>query len=271
MQWIKRAAISLAVVAGLGYLGGLAAMYLLQRDFQYSRAGRLHDLSEARLPNAELVSIPSADGSALAGWYQAPEAGKPAILYFRGNANSFTHERERLEAFADAGYGFLAFDYRGFPGSPGEVSETNVLADAEAAWAWLSAKGFPIVLWGRSLGSGPASYIASRHEAEALALETPFESAVAVAFERYWFFPVDLLMQDKYPVNEWIKAVEEPVWVGHGTADTVIGVSHGERVHAMAPNPDALWIVPGAGHGDLWAAGIWDEVRGFYERVTGPS
>ena len=77
----------------------------------------------------------------------------------------------RYEAFAEAGYGFLAFDYRGFPGSPGEVTEENILADARAAFDWVKAKGHPILLWGRSLGSGPASYVAREREAEALLLE----------------------------------------------------------------------------------------------------
>lgn len=267
MKWLRRIAIGLVVLVVVGYLAGLAAMYLLQRDFQYDRRGRLLELSEARLPQAELVSFPTADGSPLAGWYQAPQAGKPLILYFRGNADSFSHEHERFEAFADAGYGFLGFDYRGFPGSPGEVTETHILEDAEAAWDWVAAKGFPIVIWGRSLGSGPATFIASRHEADALALETPFDSAVSVAFDRYWFFPVGLLMQDQFRVDEWLKAVDEPVWVGHGTGDTVIGVQHGEKVYELARNKDRLWIVPGADHGDLWAAGIWAEVRAFYERA----
>ena len=102
------------------------------------------------------------------------------------------------------GYGFLAFDYRGFPGSPGEVTEENILADGLAAFDWAAAKGFPVVLWGRSLGSGPATYVASLRDADALLLETPFDSAVAVAADRYGFLPVGLLMPDQFPVDQWI-------------------------------------------------------------------
>lgn len=267
MKWFKRIATGVVVVGVLAYLGVLAGLYFLQRDFQYDRSGRMFTFAETQLTAAELVSIPGADGSALAAWYQAPQPGMPVILYFRGNAQSFSREHERYEAFVADGYGFLAFDYRGFPGSPGEVTEENVLADAEAAYGWLAAKGLPIVLWGRSLGSGPATYIASRHDTGALVLETPFLSAVAVAADRYGFLPVGLLMHDQYPVNEWIADVAEPVWVAHGTADRTIGYTHGERVYDLAPNKDELWIVEDAGHGDLWDHGIWDEVRAFYERV----
>jgi fermentation-respiration switch protein FrsA (DUF1100 family) len=267
MKWLKRIAIGLVVIGIVGYLGILAGMYFLQRDFQYDRSGRMFAFSETKLTKAELVSIPSDDGSPLAAWYEPPAAGKPVIMYFRGNAQSFSREHERYEAFVADGYGFLAFDYRGFPGSPGEVTEEHVLADSLAVYDWLAAKGFPILLWGRSLGSGPATYVASVREADALALETPFLSAVAVAADRYGFLPVGLLMHDQYPVEQWIKAVDEPIWVGHGTADTTIDVRHGKAVYALAKNKDELWIVEGAGHGDLWKAGIWAQVRPFFERA----
>lgn len=267
MKRLKRIAFGVGIVAVLAYLLALGGMYLFQRSFQYDRGGRLFALSETRLSGAELLSIPSADGSAVTGWYQAPSAGKPLIVYFRGNAQSFSREHERFEAFVADGYGFLAFDYRGFPGSPGEVTEENILADGLAAFDWAAAKGFPIVLWGRSLGSGPATYVASLRDADALLLESPFDSAVSVAADRYWFLPVGVLMFDQFPVDQWIKDVAEPVYVAHGTADRTIGVTHGERVYALAPNPDELWIEPGAGHSDMWSRGLWDRARAFFTRA----
>lgn len=270
MKWVRRAAIGIVTVLALAYVMVLGAMYLFQRDFQYDRSGRMFELSETKLDNAELVSISSSDGSPLAAWYQAPASGKPLILYFRGNAQSFSREHERYEAFVADGYGFLAFDYRGFPGSPGEISEQNILADGLAAYDWAKAKGFPILLWGRSLGSGPATWVAKEREAEALLLETPFDSAVSVGMDRYWFLPVGLLMFDQYPVDQWIKDVAEPVFIAHGTADRTIGVQHGERLYTLAPNPDGLWIEQGADHGDLWARGIWEQAKVFFARHEAP-
>lgn len=265
MKIVKRIAIGVVVAVAVAYVAVLGVLYFFQRDFQYDRSGRLFELSETLLTNAEQVSIPSADGSTLTGWYAPPAAGQPVILYFRGNAQSFSREHERYEQFVADGYGFLAFDYRGFPGSPGEVTEEGVLADGLAAFDWLAQRADGILLWGRSLGSGPASYVASEREAEALLLETPFLSAVAVAADRYGFLPVSLLMHDQFPVNEWIEAVDEPVFVAHGTGDTTIGYTHGERVYARAPNPVELWIEPEAGHGDLWDRGIWERAKGFFE------
>jgi fermentation-respiration switch protein FrsA (DUF1100 family) len=264
MKLLRRILVGVAVVGVLAYVAVLGVMYVYQRDFQYDRSGRLFELSETLLTNAEVVSIPSADGSALTGWYAPPAAGMPTILYFRGNAQSYSREHERYESFVAAGYGFLAFDYRGFPGSPGEVTEDNVLADSMAAYDWLAERADAVLLWGRSLGSGPATYVASQREAGALLLETPFMSAVAVAADRYGFLPVGLLMHDQFPVSEWIAGVEEPVFVAHGTADATIGYTHGERVYELAVNPAGLWIEPDADHGDLWERGIWERAQAFF-------
>ncbi|MBL8594460.1 MAG: alpha/beta hydrolase, partial [Devosia sp.] len=89
----------------------------------------------------------------------------------------------------------------------------------------------------------------------------------SVAADRYWFLPVGWLMADQFRVDQWIKDVSEPVFVAHGTADRTIGVSHGERVYALAPNQDELWVEPGAGHSEMWERGIWERAKGFFARA----
>lgn len=267
MKSFKRAVLGLVGLVVLIYIAAVGYMYVMQRHFEYDPSGRVYTLGETKLTGVQKVQIPTTGGALLTGWYHAPSGGKPLILYYKGNAGSFTYEFARYEQFEAAGYGFLAFDYRGFPTSPGTITEAHVLADALAAFGWAKAKGFPIVIWGRSLGSGPATYVASLRKADALLLETPFDSAVSVARDTYWYMPVHLLMEDQYRVDEWIKNVTEPVFVAHGTADTTIGVQHGRRVYALAPNKYALWIVPGGTHTDLWQRGLWNKAEQFFVAV----
>jgi len=268
VKLLGRVALALALVllAVLLYGGAVGYMYVNQRALQYEPAGPVIALADTALANAEAVTIPAGEGS-IHGWYEAPAPGMPLIVYYKGNAKSFGEEHERYERFVADGYGFLAFDYRGFPASPGAISQDGILEDALAAFDWAAEQGAPLLLWGRSLGSGPATYVASQREAKALLLETPFLSAVTVAAERYPYLPVHWVMQDQFRSNEWIAAVTEPVLVAHGTGDVTIDVSNGERLYALAPNPDSLWIVPGAGHSDLWATGIWAEAKPFFERA----
>jgi fermentation-respiration switch protein FrsA (DUF1100 family) len=264
MKWLWRILAGIVVVLVLAYGGVLAWIYTNQRALQYDAGGTLLDLSQTKLTQAQLVSIPSGGGSQLAGWYAPPQPGKPLIVYYRGNSGSFSREHERYEAMEADGYGFLAFDYRGFGGSPGAISQPNILEDALAGFDWAAQKGFPLVIWGRSLGSGPATYVASQRQADALFLETPFDSAVAVAHDRYWYLPVDILMDDKFPVDQWLAQVDEPVFVAHGTGDKTIGVAHGQRVYDLAKTKAGIWIVPGADHDQLWAAGEWDKAKAFF-------
>jgi fermentation-respiration switch protein FrsA (DUF1100 family) len=267
VKWFWRALAGVIVVVVLGYCGLTGWIYMNQRNLQYDAGGKMYALSETKLQRADVVSIATVGGAKLAGWYEPPQAGRPVILYFRGNSESFSREYERYEAMEADGYGFLAFDYRGFGGSPGEISQTHILEDGLAAYDWLAAKGFPIVIWGRSLGSGPSTYVAGLRKTDALFLETPFDSATAVGRDRYWFLPVDLLMDDKYPVDQWIGKVSAPVFVAHGTTDAKIATYHGQRVYDLAPNKGGIWIEPGAGHADLWARGAWEKAKEFFAKA----
>lgn len=266
MKLIRTGLIALFALVVVAYVGAVGYMYFNQRALQYEATGEIFPLADVALPGAVDVSIP-VDGAVINGWYQAPQPGKPLIIYYKGNSRSFSEEHERYERFVSDGFGFLAFDYRGFPASSGSISEAGILADAIAAHDWAAAKNLPIVIWGRSLGTGPATYVASQRDAKALLLETPFLSAVTVAAERYPILPVYWVMLDQFRSNEWIADVTEPVMIAHGTADRTIGVSNGERLYAVAPNPDELWIVPGADHSDLWDAGIWDKAKAFFTRA----
>ncbi|WP_152658834.1 alpha/beta hydrolase [Devosia chinhatensis] len=266
MTLLRRILIAVLVLVALGYGGVVGYMYFNQRALQYAATGPVIPLAETRLTAAKDIALPSGDGT-INGWYQEPRSGMPVIIYYKGNSKSFSEEHERYETFVAEGYGFLAFDYRGFPASPGTISQDNILTDSLTAFDWAAEQGAPLLIWGRSLGSGPATFVGSQRDAQALLLETPFLSAVTVAGERYPYLPVTLVMQDQFPNNDWIRSVEEPVLVAHGTADTTIEVTNGERLYALAPNPDTVWIVPGAGHSDLWAAGIWDQAKPFFERA----
>ena len=266
MKLLRRLLVAVVILIAVAYIGAIGYMYFNQRALQYDAEGPVTALSETALSGAEDIAVPSGNG-VVNGWYQAPHPGQPLIVYFKGNSGSFSKEFERYEQFVADGYGFVAFDYRGFPASPGSISQDGILEDATSVFDWAAAKGFPLVIWGRSLGSGPSTYVASIRDARALLLETPFLSAVTVAGERYPFLPVGLVMQDQFPVNQWIASVTEPVLVAHGTADTTIDVSNGERLYALAPNKDELWIEPGAGHSDLWAHNIWSHAEPFFERA----
>ncbi len=264
MVFVRRFLLGLVAIVAIAYLGVMGYLYVNQRSLQYFPDGEIVRLEDTELAGAELVNIAVGPDQQISGWYMTPGDGMPVILYLKGNAGSFSEDAFRYQQMAEDGFGFLAFDYRGFPMSKGEISEENILADSMAAFDWLAGRGDPIVIWGRSLGSGPAVYVASRRDAVSVVLESPFTAAVDVAAERYPFLPVGLLLKDKFLSREWIGDVQEPVFVAHGTLDRTISVQNGRNLFAMAENGRKLWIVEGGDHGSLWNDGIWEQARAFY-------
>jgi abhydrolase domain-containing protein 17 len=123
-----------------------------------------------------------------------------------------------------------------------------------------------LVLYGRSLGSGPATDLAARLPSGGLVLESAFTSAFVVMTR------VPLLPFDRFPNLRLIRQVRVPVLVMHGTDDTTIPVSHGRRLYEAASEPkQALWV-EGADHNDLTVVAgqrYWNALAEFAQQVRG--
>ena len=56
-----------------------------------------------------------------------------------------------------------------------------------------------ITLYGRSLGTGMATYVASKNSPKQLILETPYYSIIDVAASRFPMFPLEKFLKYKFP------------------------------------------------------------------------
>lgn len=175
------------------------------------------------------------------------------ILYLHGNAGSLRSWGTVAPALVERGYDVLMVDYRGYGQSTGQINgEAQLHADMAAVYGWLSGR-YPeeqIVLYGRSLGSGLAARLAAEHRPRLLILESPYDSLEAIARRQFAFVPPFLL---KYPLRtyQWIGEVRSPVVIVHGTADTVIPFTDGERLAAAVTTPIQFHPIEGGDHNDL--------------------
>jgi fermentation-respiration switch protein FrsA (DUF1100 family) len=197
---------------------------------------------------AGLVRIPVEGDTIAAVWMPNP-AARWTVLYSHGNAEDLGDDAPILRRLHDAGFAVLAYDYRGYGLSTGRASERAACADVEAAYAYLTrtlhVPASRVIVHGRSLGGGPAAYLASRHPVAGLVLESTFTSATGVS---RWgrFFPYDW-----FRTRRRLRQIHAPVLVIHGTADEVISFANGRALFAAAPGPkQSLWV-EGAGHNDL--------------------
>lgn len=126
-----------------------------------------------------------------------------------------------------------------------------------------------IVVWGFSLGTGPAVALAAGQPVGKLILEAPYTSTVDVAAAMMPFLPVSVLMKDQFRSDELIGRVTAPVLIMHGARDPGIPIRLGERLFALAREPKLFVRFPDGWHDDLDTHGSIATVRQFlYEGKT---
>ena len=109
-----------------------------------------------------------------------------------------------------------------------------------------------IILYGRSLGTGIASFVAHKNKPKSLILETPYYSIEDVAQQRFPIFPVSKLLRYKFSTNEFIKSVNCPIFIFHGTEDKVVPYASGLKLKGKRPSNKITFIsLKGGGHNNL--------------------
>jgi fermentation-respiration switch protein FrsA (DUF1100 family) len=250
-------------------LGALAACDLDRRLLYFPDRDR-PELRAVGIASAREVRLATADGlDLLAWWLPPPDKGRAVIAYFHGNGGHIGYRAERLRALAEAGFGALFLEYRGYGGNPGSPSEEGLYADARAALAFVDEEGVPperLVLYGESLGTAVAVQMASERPVGALVLESPYTSVEALGRHHYPLLPVKLVLRDRFDAAARIGAVRAPILVLHGERDQVVPVAFGRALYAAAPEPKEAWFAPSGGHVDLRAHGAFEVVADFLRR-----
>ena len=244
----------LLIIVVVGYAGGLAAMFFLQRAilFPIPSSERIAPAA-AGFPQVEEHVLTTADGEKIIVWHMPAKPGRPVILYFHGNGDYLAGFFARFRDFIADGTGIVAPAYRGYSGSTGRPSEHGLLEDAEAAWAFAAARysADRIIVWGFSLGSGVAVALAVEHPVSRLILESPYSSIADVAAAAFPICPVRWLLKDPFRSDLRIARVKAPLLVMHGARDPTIPIVFGERLFALANEPKQFVRFPDGGHNDL--------------------
>ena len=242
------------LVLGAGFL---LLVSVFQRSLIYFPFREVPSPEEMELTGVETVSLSTADGLSLAGWFLATPATAPSgtVIVFNGNAGNRAYRAPLAAGLVDRGYHVLLFDYRGYGGNEGAPSETGLLTDARAARAYLVGRpdvdATRLVYFGESLGSGVAIALAAEHQPAALVLRSPFTSLADVGRFHYPFLPVRLLLKDRFASLDAIGRVASPVLVIAGGGDRIVPVHQSRRLFDAIRGPRTLVIIEGADHNDL--------------------
>ena len=212
--------------------------------------------------------IPQPDGGSLAAIYLPNPTAKYTLWFFHGNAEALGDLEPLLRTINARGYAVFAIDYPGYGRSSGVPSEKSVYAATIIAARYvqndLKVPWSRVIVYGRSLGGGPAVELAVTEPVAGLVLQSAFTSVYRVI--THW----PLLPFDKFQNLRKIPRVSCPVLVMHGKLDRVVPFDHGPALYdAVAGKKMALWL-DDAGHNNfVQIAGprYWQELNKFADSL----
>ncbi len=204
--------------------------------------------AQRELHRAHLSSyIQAEDGARLGCKYWVREKNLPTILYFHGNGETVLDYEWVAPVYLEQGINLFVVDYRGYGGSDGEPTFTNVLSDARAAFMALRQvvhrEGLSpsVFVMGRSIGSIPACEVALHHQRElcGVIIESGAANNFRYRWDRYRPDRDDVLGDDGVFLNKVkLRSVTIPTLIIHGRRDSIVPFTEGEELYANAAATD---------------------------------
>ena len=252
-----KAIASLAVSLVVVWAVLIAFLSVMENRFLYFPVRTLEATpSDYGLRAAELL-VSTSDGVRLHGWWIQAQGDKLVVL-FHGNAGNVSHRLDRAKLFSERlGVDLFLVDWRGFGRSEGKPSEAGLYRDGLAIYDVARKSGFSperIILLGESLGCAVALEVALARPCAGAVLETPFLSVPALARKHYPFVP-GFLVRSKFDAASTIDRVSIPKLIVAAERDEIVPLSHARRLFDLARPPKELYVVPGAGHNDVYSVG----------------
>ncbi len=176
------------------------------------------------------------------------------VIYFHGNMKNINHYAAYSSNFTNAGYEVWMEDYPGFGKSTGQLTEAKLYEQALQIQKMAASKYSPdsIIIYGKSLGTGIAAYVASQAKCKKLILETPYYSIPAI-YSAYggFVYPLQQMIKYKLPTWQYLQDVQAPVSIFYGTSDWIIPYRCTKKLKPYLKTGDEFIAIPGAGHNTL--------------------
>lgn len=248
--WILTLLLILAI-----YLAISIALYYLQ-DYMLFKPEKLPKdfLFDYENQETKEYNLETRDGATINGVRFFPKGeSKGVVLYLKGNSKSIKGWGKFAVDFTRHGYNVLMVDYRGFGKSTGKRSQKAIKRDLQLVYNEIKKLTTEehIILYGRSLGSGFATKLASMNNPKMLVLDAPYYSLTKVTARYAPFMPLSLLLKYPLPTYKWLKYVQCPIHIIHGTHDKLIPYKSSIKLSQINSKLTKLHTVIGGGHKNL--------------------
>lgn len=199
----------------------------------------------------EEVTIASKEGT-LHGLYFPNDSASHVVLYFHGNRGNVTRWAEVANQFLHRGYAVFIPDYRGYGKSTGKRSEDHFYADAQLAYEWANKKfANRVVVFGRSLGTAAAAYVAGNNVCSHVLLETPFFSMKDLFYTYYPFLPRMFFFKYEFNNTTYLKNYTGKISVVAGADDMVVPFRSAGKYRDHLKPTDRMLVIENGSHNNL--------------------
>lgn len=252
---IKRKVFRVIIVLTLIYCSIGIALYHLQEKFLFHPVTlSANDSFHFSVPFRE-VNIPmnKTDTINIIQFYPKDSLAKGVVIYFHGNKGNVNRYEKYAANYTRNHFEVWVPDYPGYGKTTGKLTEENMYRQASEVYKLAHSKfsSDSIIVFGKSLGSGVASYISARQNCARVILETPFFS-VPDLFSNYApIYPTARMSHFKFPVGEYLKEVKEPITIFHGTADKVIPYRCAAKLKKVLKPGDEFISIESGSHNNL--------------------
>lgn len=201
----------------------------------------------------------------------------PVVVFFNGNLMTIERSDELYRKLAGCGVEVVAYDYRGYGFSEGQPDVGSFRADALAIHDKVAKEyaGRPVIVYGFSLGTAMAAYVASERELAGVVLAAPFATAEEEmpVFARRMGFGAEAI-RTMVPGEDAKVAFDEvgmmgrsaaPLLVLSGSADMLVPMAQGRRVEAASAAKVKRFVeLRGAQHHEtVYVSAAWEAIGRF--------
>ncbi|WP_411895869.1 alpha/beta hydrolase [Winogradskyella sp. A2] len=237
------------------YIAISIALYYLQ-DYMLFKPEKLPEdfLFDYENQETKEYNLETRDGAIINGLRFFPKGeSQGVVLYLKGNSKSIKGWGKFAVDFTRHGYNVLMVDYRGFGKSTGKRSQKAIKRDLQEVYNKIKERTSEdrIILYGRSLGSGFATKLASLNNPKMLILDAPYYSLTKVTARYAPFMPLSILIKYPLPTYKWLKYVQCPIHIIHGTHDKLIPYKSSVKLAQINSKLTKIHTVIGGGHKNL--------------------
>jgi len=256
------------------YLAIVALFYFVQHKFVFIPDHRdFNNCQPMQYYGAQPVTVEGQQKIRL--YLKQSENPQKWMIIFHGNAGTACDRFYFVDGFSQDSLNIVVAEYPGYAGDRTPFEQKNLLNNALAVYDHiqsLNSNKLPIYVFGESLGTGVATFVASQRETAGLILHSAYNSVAEVGKDRFPYLPVRQLARFPFPANLWAKKVQCPVLAFHGTADDVIPIRFAEKQIKNFSNTVDFVKVPGAGHNEILdkaGSEYWQKVKSFLDSQPG--